>query len=129
VSGSSLTLAPAPRSEAAEQVRSEVRAFLAEELAAGSFRTHVDTWLSGVDPAFSRKLGERGKTADAIALYKLNQQYYPSSASIDFALAELYRTTGDRDQAITEYRIVLQKRPNDRRATQRLKELGVGTSH
>jgi alkylation response protein AidB-like acyl-CoA dehydrogenase len=56
----SLTLAPAPRSEAAEEVRAEVRAFLAEELAAGSFTTHVDTWLSGVDPAFSRKLGERG---------------------------------------------------------------------
>src|SRR4051794_41837027 len=56
----SLTLAPAPRSAAAEQVREEVRAFLAEELAAGSFTTHVDTWLSGVDPAFSRKLGERG---------------------------------------------------------------------
>jgi alkylation response protein AidB-like acyl-CoA dehydrogenase len=60
MSSSSLTLAPAPRSEAAEQVREEVRAFLAEELAAGSFSTHVDTWLSGVDPAFSRKLGERG---------------------------------------------------------------------
>ena len=58
--GNSLTLAPAPSSGAAEQVRAEVRAFLAEELAAGSFRTHVDTWLSGVDPAFSRKLGERG---------------------------------------------------------------------
>jgi alkylation response protein AidB-like acyl-CoA dehydrogenase len=56
----SLTLAPAPQSEAAEGVRAEVRAFLAEELAAGSFTTHVDTWLSGVDPAFSRKLGERG---------------------------------------------------------------------
>src|SRR4051794_41416203 len=56
----SLTLAPAPRSEAAEQVRAEVREFLAAELAAGTFRTHVDTWLSGVDPAFSRKLGERG---------------------------------------------------------------------
>ncbi|NYJ03996.1 acyl-CoA dehydrogenase family protein [Petropleomorpha daqingensis] len=56
----SLTLAPAPPSEAAEQVRAEVRRFLAEELAAGSFTTHVDTWLSGVDPAFSRKLGERG---------------------------------------------------------------------
>ncbi len=56
----SLTLAPAPRSAAAEEVRAEVRAFLAEELAAGSFSTHVDTWLSGVDPAFSRKLGERG---------------------------------------------------------------------
>jgi alkylation response protein AidB-like acyl-CoA dehydrogenase len=58
--GNSLTLAPAPRSEAAEHVREEVREFLAAELAAGTFTTHVDTWLSGVDPAFSRKLGERG---------------------------------------------------------------------
>jgi alkylation response protein AidB-like acyl-CoA dehydrogenase len=57
---SSLTLAPAPRSEAAERVRLEVREFLAAEREAGSFRTHVDTWLSGVDPAFSKKLGERG---------------------------------------------------------------------
>src|SRR5688500_6674364 len=59
-SSNSLTLAPAPRSEAAEQVRAEVREFLAAELTAGTFETHVDTWLSGVDPAFSRKLGERG---------------------------------------------------------------------
>ncbi|WP_448618157.1 acyl-CoA dehydrogenase family protein [Geodermatophilus sp. URMC 65] len=57
---SSLTLVPAPPSEAAEEVRTQVREFLAEELAAGTFTTHVDTWLSGVDPAFSRKLGERG---------------------------------------------------------------------
>jgi alkylation response protein AidB-like acyl-CoA dehydrogenase len=60
MSTNSLTLAPAPRSEAAELVRAEVREFLAAELAAGTFTTHVDTWLSGVDPAFSRKLGERG---------------------------------------------------------------------
>jgi alkylation response protein AidB-like acyl-CoA dehydrogenase len=58
--GTSLTLAPAPRSEAAEEVRAEVREFLAAELAAGTFTTHVDTWLSGVDPSFSRRLGERG---------------------------------------------------------------------
>ncbi|MFW3172042.1 acyl-CoA dehydrogenase family protein [Geodermatophilus sp. CPCC 206100] len=57
---SPLTLAPAPSSEAAERVRAEVREFLAAELAAGTFTTHVDTWLSGVDPAFSRSLGERG---------------------------------------------------------------------
>jgi alkylation response protein AidB-like acyl-CoA dehydrogenase len=56
----SLTLAPAPRSQAAEVVRAQVREFLAAERAAGTFSTHVDTWLSGVDPAFSRKLGERG---------------------------------------------------------------------
>jgi alkylation response protein AidB-like acyl-CoA dehydrogenase len=60
MSTSSLTLAPAPSSAAAEQVREEVREFLAAELAAGTFRTHVDTWLSGVDPAFSKKLGDRG---------------------------------------------------------------------
>jgi hypothetical protein len=57
---SPLTLAPAPPSQAAEEVRAQVRKFLAEELAAGTFTTHVDTWLSGVDPEFSRKLGERG---------------------------------------------------------------------
>jgi alkylation response protein AidB-like acyl-CoA dehydrogenase len=56
----SLTLAPAPRSAAAEELRAEVRDFLAAELAAGSFTTSVDTWLSGVDPAFSRRLGEHG---------------------------------------------------------------------
>ncbi|WP_051683549.1 acyl-CoA dehydrogenase family protein [Blastococcus sp. URHD0036] len=60
MSGDSLTLAPAPRSAAAEAVRLEVREFLAAEQAAGTFVPHVDTWLSGVDPAFSRKLGERG---------------------------------------------------------------------
>jgi alkylation response protein AidB-like acyl-CoA dehydrogenase len=60
MSNDPLTLAPAPPSEAAERVRLEVRQFLAEELAAGTFTTHVDTWLSGVDPAFSRKLGARG---------------------------------------------------------------------
>jgi len=57
---SPLTLAPAPPSEAAEEVRAQVREFLAAERDAGTFTTHVDTWLSGVDPAFSRKLGERG---------------------------------------------------------------------
>jgi len=60
MSSNSLTLAPAPRSEAAEQVRAEVRAFLAAEAAEGSFRSHVDAWLAGVDPDFSKKLGERG---------------------------------------------------------------------
>ncbi|MCU1616346.1 MAG: acyl-CoA dehydrogenase domain protein [Frankiales bacterium] len=60
MSSNSLTLAPAPRLEAAERVRAEVREFLAVELAAGAFTPHVDAWLSGVDPGFSRRLGERG---------------------------------------------------------------------
>jgi len=60
MSSDALMLAPAPWSEAAERVRAEVREFLAEEAAAGTFRTHADAWLAGVDPAFSKKLGDRG---------------------------------------------------------------------
>lgn len=43
-----------------ESLRSEVRAFIAEELAAGAFEPRCDSWLSGHDPAFSRRLAERG---------------------------------------------------------------------
>jgi len=53
----SLTAAALPR--AAEELRGDVRAFLAAELAEGSFVPRCDSWLSGIDPAFSRKLGER----------------------------------------------------------------------
>ena len=60
MSSDPLVLEPAPWSEAAEQVRAEVREFLAVEAAAGTFRTHADAWLAGVDPAFSKKLGDRG---------------------------------------------------------------------
>lgn len=51
---------PVKLPEAAERLRQEVREFLAAELAAGTFEPSCDSWLSGFDPAFSRKLGERG---------------------------------------------------------------------
>lgn len=41
-------------------LRDEVRAFLAAELRAGTFVPDVNAWMDGHDPAFSRKLGERG---------------------------------------------------------------------
>jgi acyl-CoA dehydrogenase len=41
-------------------LRREVRAFLAEETAAGRLAPHCDQWLAGWDPAFSRRLGARG---------------------------------------------------------------------
>ncbi len=56
MSRSSLTLPPAPVSPEAEEVRAEVREFLAGE----AFTPRVDSWLSGVDPDFSRRLAERG---------------------------------------------------------------------
>lgn len=73
----------------------------------------------------ARRLGATGKTDDAIAMLHMNEQYYPKSATVDFLLAELYLKRGDKDQAIQRYQMVLEKRPQDTRAKQRLQELGA----
>ncbi|MDT0222321.1 MULTISPECIES: acyl-CoA dehydrogenase family protein [Gordonia] len=41
-------------------LRSEVREFLRTELAEGAFRPDVDSWMTGFDSDFSRRLGDRG---------------------------------------------------------------------
>ncbi len=47
-------------SDALTGLRREVRAFLAEERAAGLWEPGVDTWLTEWDPQFSRRLAARG---------------------------------------------------------------------
>ena len=42
------------------EIRPQIRAFLAEEMSSGRFKPRCDAWLSGHDPAFSRRLGEHG---------------------------------------------------------------------
>ena len=55
-----LTFAPPPpNTEATERLRAEVRAFLDVELAHMTPRQRASSW-SGRDPAFSRKMAERG---------------------------------------------------------------------
>lgn len=52
---------PAPHiPDDVETLRLEVREFLATEHAAGRFVPVADCWCAGVDPEFSRRLGERG---------------------------------------------------------------------
>lgn len=46
--------------DTARELRTQVREFLAEELAAGAFTPRCDTWLSGWDAEFSRRLAARG---------------------------------------------------------------------
>jgi len=70
-------------------------------------------------------LGERGKTAEAIAMLELNQEFYPQAAEIDVMIGELHLQRSEKDQAITRYRAALQKQPNNARAKQRLAELGA----
>lgn len=53
-------LAPVPMSPEHDELRAEVRLFLAEEAAAGRLAGECDAWLTGWDESFSRRLGERG---------------------------------------------------------------------
>lgn len=46
--------------ECTKKLRDEVRNFIDEELQAGTFTPHCDSWLAGFSPEFSRKLGEKG---------------------------------------------------------------------
>lgn len=55
----SLTFAAPPLCEAAEKLRGEVRAFLKTELAGRTPQERARSWSAG-DPAFSRKMGQRG---------------------------------------------------------------------
>jgi len=45
---------------AADALRGQVRAFLAEQLAAGAFTPSVDAWLCGWDETFTRSLARQG---------------------------------------------------------------------
>lgn len=49
-----------------ERLRGEVRAFLHEQADAGEFVPRCDNWMSGFDPAFSARLGDRGWVGMAI---------------------------------------------------------------
>ena len=46
--------------EQQQQFRLEVRSFLQAELEKGTFVSKCDSWLSGADPAFSKRIGEKG---------------------------------------------------------------------
>jgi hypothetical protein len=74
---------------------------------------------------FAQTLAARGRAPDAIKLLEMNQEFFPNSADVDVAAAEVYLRSGDRDKAIARFRAALVKRPNDPRVTRRLQDLGV----
>jgi predicted Zn-dependent protease len=70
-------------------------------------------------------LAARGRTADALRLLEMNQEFFPNSPEVDVALSDVYLKAGNRDEAITHLRAALVKRPNDQRVMRRLRDLGV----
>lgn len=73
----------------------------------------------------ARRLSSQGRHADAIKLLEMLQEFYPNSVNVDLQIAETHVAAGNREQAMTRYRAVLAKNPNDRRAQQALQQLGV----
>jgi hypothetical protein len=71
----------------------------------------------------ARKLYNEKQQDAAIAMLKLNAEYYPKSADIDVFLAEILLEKGDREGAIASFRAALEKQPGHARAKQRLEEL------
>ncbi len=75
-------------------------------------------------------LGERlaavGRVDEAIAIYALNAERFPGSASIAFSLGQLHEEKGDLDGAIRHYERTLELVPNHRGARGRLEALRGG---
>lgn len=92
---------------------------LREEFAlSGSY--DFDEWETN---QLAEQLEAEGRIGDAIAIYKLNSEFYPASVSIAANLARLYESEGDRSAAIRYYERVLELRPEHRGAQDRLEAL------
>lgn len=68
---------------------------------------------------------ERNRTADAIAIFKLNAEEYPKSGNVYDSLAEAYEKDGQKQLAIENYRKAVKIDPNDQRGKDKLKALAV----
>ena len=66
---------------------------------------------------------EKGRNADAIAIFKLNVEEYPKSGNVYDSLAEAYAKDGQKQQAIANYRKSLELDPKNQNAADKLKEL------
>jgi CubicO group peptidase (beta-lactamase class C family) len=66
---------------------------------------------------------EKGRNADAIAIFKLNVEEYPKSGNVYDSLAEAYAKDGQKQQAIENYRKAVELDPKNQDAVDKLKEL------
>ena len=74
----------------------------------------------------AERLTRDGRPRDAIAIYELNAEFYPESASIALALARLYEGEEEIETAIGYYERVLELRPDNQAAQERLEALRGG---
>ncbi len=70
-----------------------------------------------------RYLSDRNVAA-AVEIFRLNAESYPDDATAHYQLGEAYRYAGRTQDAVAQYRKVLELEPEDPRATSRLAQLG-----
>jgi CubicO group peptidase (beta-lactamase class C family) len=73
--------------------------------------------------ALGYALLNQDKAAAAVALFKLNAEWYPRSANTFDSLAEAYARTGERELAIENYEQALKLKPESASAREALKKL------
>jgi tetratricopeptide (TPR) repeat protein len=64
-----------------------------------------------------------GRIEEAIAIYQLNEEYFPESISIKFSIARILQDEGRNPEALEYYRKVLEINPNHRGAARQIAEL------
>ena len=70
------------------------------------------------------RLLEQKKVPEAIALLKLNVEFYPTAWNVYDSLADAYMANGEKDLAITNYKKSLELNPQNENGREKLKKLG-----
>ncbi len=73
--------------------------------------------------AASFLLHSEKKVDKAIELFKLNQEYYPTSFVTYDSLGDAYKVKGNKEMAIINYRKSLEMNPDNEKAKRSIKEL------
>lgn len=68
---------------------------------------------------------QRGKSSDAVEVFKQTVADHPQSANAYDSLGEAYMKVGDKEEAIKSYRKSLELNPGNGNAAQALRTLGA----
>nr|WP_295376060.1 serine hydrolase domain-containing protein [Pseudoxanthomonas sp.] len=75
--------------------------------------------------AWGYRLVQDGQVKEGLAVLKLNTDLYPRSGNTFDTLAGAYAISGDREAAIRNYRLSLERDPGNRNAVDQLRALGA----
>ncbi len=73
--------------------------------------------------ALGYRLMQMRKVADALALFKLNVELYPQAWNAYDSLAEAYMESGNKEEAVRNYKRSIELNPDNRNAVEQLKRL------